>query len=416
MPLSTTMTPISPRTWKLLTWKLRQSDRASISLAELQRAGGDLEQLQAGGLVQRLDVDLLQAPGCEDSCSPNWDWDSRKREGLVGVACPNEPACWSGFKWLRRADLEDNRVDVRGVLGALQARSGLVELAAAIPRPFLAVGRTEKRGKTLSVIWARRLNGALEPAALGLLPRIGGDWLLVVVSGESGPPRLLAPAVAVLGLAVSSEGALELDPALDVLDPGYRERAVADPEIDLEFVRLGFATNPTERRHLLRINDQEVGTFQQSDVGFLRLLVLAASRRPERSEGWRLRSVLMGDFASRPAPASLKKAGDALDSLRDALRLASVPGLTEEELGAVVKTQAGSTGKIRLAVPPQNVVFDPSLEFFEWAGPGATARSDGMPAKLTPQQRKGLLTAQLLLAECRRLGVPGDPKNIPPVH
>ena len=398
----------------LLLSRLRRSEAAAISAAEVRAAGGDIGKLLAAGLLQRLDPNLLRAPGCERCCTPNWDWDSRRREGLVGVACPNEPACWSGFEWLRREELGEYRVDPRGVMVLLQASSRFEEITIELPRPFLPVGRAERRGKMLAVLWARRLTRTLEAAVLGLQPQLDSDWL-VVVTGRRAAPRLIRPGVAVLELPRVSEGALDLTPALDLLDPGYRERAVGDPDLDLDFANLVFATDPGEPRHVLRINGHEVGAFQRSDVRFLRLLVLAAGRAAQRTLGWRLRAVLVGDLGRRPAARSTKSANDALDSLRKALRETDVPGLSEEERAALVKTQTGNTGKIRLAVPPENIVFDPSLASLAWAGPGTTTRRDGRPGRMSKKQREGLESARLLLRACRDLGVPGDPNDLPAI-
>jgi len=84
-----------------------------------------------------------------------------------------------------------------------------------------------------------------------------------------------------------------------------------------------------------------------------------------------------------------------------------VPGLTEAEQDAILKAGRG-TSKLRLSVLPENITFDASLASLTWKL-HATTRGNALSGK----QADGVNTATLLLAEARRLGVPGEIITVP---
>ena len=100
-----------------------------------------------------------------------------------------------------------------------------------------------------------------------------------------------------------------------------------------------------------------------------------------------------------------------LENLRTDLVKYEVPGLSEPERKALIKSRKG-TGTIRLAVPPENLVFDASLAELQFVGPGTTTKRSGQRGKVTQDHEDGLQNAATLLRDCRRLGAPGDPEAV----
>lgn len=117
-----------------------------------------------------------------------------------------------------------------------------------------------------------------------------------------------------------------------------------------------------------------------------------------RRDGWRSKAALVGDFAARPVESSLAKGTRALENLRAELSAGEVPGLTENELDAILKVERG-TGKVRLGVPPENITFDGLLSLLEWKLP----RTVGKARVQSDAQAHGLSRAAALLAETRSL-------------
>jgi hypothetical protein len=116
---------------------------------------------------------------------------------------------------------------------------------------------------------------------------------------------------------------------------------------------------------VLTINGHVFDGFKQSDVLFTQLLMLAVSRKSGRREGWRSKASLVGGFAARPSEANLAEGTRALENLRAELVSAEVPGLSDDEVDAIIKVERG-TGKVRLGVPPENISFERSLNAIEW--------------------------------------------------
>ena len=88
--------------WALLLSQLRRSDDARLSEAALTATGADVERLVRSKLLRRANNDY-EPPECVHRCTPNLDHNSRQKEGLVGVACPHDVACWPG--WTTRTSL-----------------------------------------------------------------------------------------------------------------------------------------------------------------------------------------------------------------------------------------------------------------------------------------------------------------------
>ncbi|MBK8716775.1 MAG: hypothetical protein IPN32_18785 [Deltaproteobacteria bacterium] len=82
--------------WALLLSKLRRSDDARVSYAEVMAAGAEPALMVRERVLEYGTDDGYEPAGCEHGCTPNLEYDRRKKDGLVGVACPNEPACWPG--------------------------------------------------------------------------------------------------------------------------------------------------------------------------------------------------------------------------------------------------------------------------------------------------------------------------------
>jgi hypothetical protein len=215
----------------------------------------------------------------------------------------------------------------------------------------------------------------------------------------------------VLELSGDAGGQLGLLRGLDHLDPGYRVRAASRTNHDLEvdWIQLRFATE--EKRHVLIVNGHDFVGFRKHDTLFARLLFLAAERKFGTRGGWRSKACLVGEFAARPSQEALARADKALETLRKELKVDDVPGLTHDEQDAVLKAERG-TQKVRLSLVPENITFDDSLEALTWKVPATTVGKSGK-AKLSERQSDGVETAMLLLAEARRLGVPGVAGDVP---
>lgn len=398
--------PSEPEPWPLLLSKLRRADSVTVSYAEVRAAQLEPELLVREGLAEYGHPDWYEPPWCECGCLPNLDLESRAAEGLVGVACVSDAACWSGWRWTPQAEVLSVHWSAERVFGALRAHNGLLPLELPPGAPAIAVGRLRRRGLDVAVVWMRQRVG-FETTVLGLRQQLGGDGLIVVVPRDPRVPFAARERIAVLELKGAGSPHLELGRGLDELDPGYRARAAAreQPELEVDWVRLHFATE--EKRHVLLVNGHDFVGFRKGDALFARLLLLAASRKYGPREGWRNKACLVGDFAARPAPEAVARANKALEGLRKELVADEVPGLTVEEQDAVLKAERG-TEKVRLSVPPENITFDASISSLTWKVPvGAKGKGDARAARLTERQADGVETAMVLLAEARRLGAPG---------
>ena len=397
----------APSSWPLLLSKLKQAYRSTVTHAELKAAGLDSNALLEAHLLERVGNGRgWCAPDCEHGCTPGLDFEARHEEGLVGVACPYEPACWPGLKWYPVGMVEMFSCSAENIFAGLRAANGLTPIETAPGRSVVPVGVLARRGMRLPVVWMLHDFAPFEELCLGLRQKLGGDGLVVLLGQPPAKPITLAASarVAVLDMLDDARGDLHLWRAFDVLDPRYLERRATEPTALFDEVVLEFANIPGER-HVVRINGHDFGGFQKSDVKFLRLLYLAAARKADLDVdggGWVEKFKLQGD----------EKDHD-LEAVREELRRHAHPLLSEKECVALVKTSPARDGRIRLAVLPNHIRFDASLAELHFVGEQqTTSKADKrkkMPgaANLERNLARGLKVAKKLLADARKLGVPG---------
>lgn len=386
--------------WGLLLSKLRRSDEARVTYAEVLAAGVEPALMVSERILEYGKDDGYAPSGCEHACVPNLNYDLRKREALVGVACPEDPPCWPGWTWVPRTEVEGLRCRAKDVFVQLAARNRLLPLTAAVPAPFLGVGLLRRRGLDVAVVWLRAPRRGFEQLCRGLRADLGADGLIVLVAKKPPASFVVADRIVAFDLALDHRGGLGLDRALDELTPDYRTRVVADPALDLDYVRIRLSTRPGDR-HVLEINGHDFGGFRKSDLKFLRLLLLAAARMNGKDDGWIDKSRLRDGSDKDPA----------LNDLRADLVKYDVPGLSEEERKALIRVQRGD-GLIRLGVPPENIELDESLARLEFVGTTTTVKKDGTKTKPTKKQEEGLQNAATLLRDCRRMGAPGEAEAV----
>lgn len=389
------MQTFDARLWPVLLSKLRRTDSPRLSWAEALAVGVEPQALIDSGYFTYAGFDY-ESPDCECGVEPNVE--AELREGQVSVSCVAEPACFRGREWVPRADVEWVRTTAADVFRALAPINGLVPLELSVPRPFVPAGWLRRRGLEVAVVWLGNGGPGCELLCRGLKAQLGARAQAVLVLTRGTPP-VFAPDERIAGLSLPDEPGprLGLIRGLDVFDPGYRAKASKreHPQLDLDFIQLGFSTTP--ERHMLTINGYEFDGFKQSDVLFTQLLMLAASRKSGRRDGWRSKAALVADFAARPRDTSLAKGTRALENLRAELSAGDVPGLTDKEVDAIIKVERG-TGKVRLGVPPENITFGCSLASLEWKLP----RMVGKSRAPNGSQEDGLERAGALLAEVRR--------------
>ena len=383
--------------WKLLLSKLRRSDDSRVSYDEVLRTGWQPEVLVVRERVLEYGkADDYEPPGCINGCFPNVNYDLGAAEGLVAVACPEEPPCWPGWTMVPRTEVEALRCRAKDVFTKLAALNRLSPLATKVPPPFLAVGQARRRGMNIAVVWLRAPKLGFEQLCRGLRADLGVDGLVVLVAKK--PPTSFATAdkIVAFELELDAHGYMPLVRAIEELTPDYRVRVLDDPMLDLDFVHLRFATKSGDR-HVVEINGQDFGGFRKSDLKFLRMLLLAAARKHGKDDGWLDKSRLRDGSDKDPA----------LNDLRADLAKYDLYGLGEEERKALLRVQRG-TGLIRLGVPPENIELDASLADLTFVATTTTTKKDGTKTKPTKKQEEGLQNAATLLRDCRRLGAPGE--------
>ena len=383
--------------WKLLLSKLRRSDDSRVSYDEVLRTGWQPEVLVVRERVLEYGkADDYEPPGCINGCLPNVNYDLGAADGLVAVACPEEPPCWPGWTMVPRTEVEALRCRAKDVFAKLAALNRLSPLATKVPPPFLAVGQARRRGMNLAVVWLRAPKLGFEQLCRGLRADLGVDGLVVLVAKK--PPTSFAAAdkIVAFELELDAQGYMPLVRAIEELTPDYRARVLDDPMLDLDFVHLRFATKSGDR-HVVEINGQDFGGFRKSDLKFLRMLLLAAARKHGKDDGWLDKSRLRDGSDKDPA----------LNDLRADLGKYDLYGLVEEERKALLRVQRG-TGLIRLGVPPENIELDASLADLTFVATTTTTKKDGTKTKPTKKQEEGLQNAATLLRDCRRLGAPGE--------
>lgn len=381
--------------WKLLLTKLQRSDDARVSYAEVMAAGAEPVLCVRERVLEYGKDDDYEPPGCVNGCLPNVNYDLGAADGLVAVACPEEPPCWPGWTMVPRTEVEGLRCRAKDVFAKLAARHRLEPLPKAVPKPFLGVGLTRRRGMTIGVVWLRAPKLGFEQLCRGLRADLGVDGLIVLVAKK--PPTSLTALdkIVPFELDVDVAGNLGLPRAIDELTPDYRTRVLDEPMLDLDYVHLRLSTRPGAR-HVVEINGQDFGGFRKSDLKFLRLLLLAAARKFGPDDGWLDKSRLRDGSDKDPA----------LNDLRADLGKYDLYGLSEKERIALLRVQRG-TGLIRLGVPPENITLDASLAELTFVASTTRTRKDGTTGKGTKKHEDGLQNAATLLRDCRRLGAPG---------
>src|SRR3990167_1728088 len=127
--------------WKLLLSKLRRSDDSRVSYDEVLRTAWQLEPLVVRERVLEYGkADDYEPPGCMHGCFPNVNYDLGAAEGLVAIACPEEPPCWEGFRMVPRTEVEGLRCRSKDVFAKVAATHRLQPLPKPVPKPFLGVG------------------------------------------------------------------------------------------------------------------------------------------------------------------------------------------------------------------------------------------------------------------------------------
>ena len=383
--------------WKLLLSKLRRSDDSRVSYDEVLRTGWQPEPLVVRERVLEYGkADDYEPPGCLHGCFPNVNYELGAVEGLVAVACPEEPPCWPGWTMVPRTEVEALRCRAKDVFAKLAALNRLSPLATKVPSPFLAVGQARRRGMNVAVVWLRAPKLGFEQLCRGLRADLGADGLVVLVAKKPPTSFVAADKIVAFDLVLDAHGYMPLVRAIEELTPDYRARVLDDPMLDLDFVHLRFATKPGDR-HVVEINGQDFGGFRKSDLKFLRMLLLAAARKHGKDDGWLDKSRLRDGSDKDPA----------LNDLRADLGKYDLYGLGEEERKALLRVQRG-TGLIRLGVPPENIELDASLADLTFVATTTTTKKDGTKTKPTKKQEEGLQNAATLLRDCRRLGAPGE--------
>lgn len=366
--------------WRFLISQLTRSDDGRVNYEEVERHGLDPSVLVREQLAEFGGAGTLRPHDCRHACEPLLDLETRRREGLVGIACPAEPSCWPGWDWVGAGRLRTLRVRADLTLAALARRNGLEPPTWSLPRPFFALGRLRRRGGAFPVVWVRRPGETFSLMCHGMRRQLGGDGLIVLNgSAEGGAGFDAADRIAVCVPSVSDEGLVDFLPALDRLDPLYRARALGDVDLDLDSVRLRFGTIPGER-HVLHINGVLHPGFQKTDLRFLRLLLLAIARKHGPDDGWIDKAALRGGSDK----------DREIEELREEI---SGGGVAGEAMEALLRVRR-RTRLIRLGPPPENIEFDESL--------AALALIAARQTRQTEAQRAGVRNAELLLKEVKK--------------
>jgi hypothetical protein len=355
------------------------------------------------GVIRRRPARRWRPPGCEGHCQPNLDLETRAHEGLIGVACPHDPACWPGWQWVARPEMAAYICRAADVFAAVRNINGLVPLTGEVGQPIVAVGRLQRRGRDLPVVWMAQPVEPFETICVGLKARLEADGLIVLLSQTVGKTvGVCHPGnVVVLDIPGDGNGDLGLWRALDAIDPAYRRTRVADALAVFDEVTMTFATVPGDR-HIVRINGYALSGFQHSDLKFIRLLYLAVARAGDADVdggGWLEKWRLQGDDKDHD-----------IEALRRELAGSPHPTLGPNELRALIKSSPNRDGRIRLGVHPGRIRFDASLAalaFVTEGAPGSKGKRDPTPGaeRLAHNRRTGLKTAEKLLKAARASGV-----------
>lgn len=389
--------------WPFLLSRLRRAAETVVTAAELGATGLEPAALLRSGVIQRRPASRWRPAGCEGHCQPNLDLETRAHEGLIGVACPHDPACWPGWQWVARPEMAAYTCRAADVFAAVRDINGLAPLAEGLGEPIVPVGRLLRRGRCLPVVWMAHAVEPFEAICLGLKARLEADGLIVLLSQTVGKTiGVCHPGnIVVLDIPGDGGGDLGLWRALDAIDPAYRRTRITDALAVFDEVTMTLATVPGER-HIVRINGHALSGFQHSDLKFIRLLCLAVARAGDTNVeggGWLEKWRLHGDDKDHD-----------IEALRRELAGSPHPTLAPDELRALIKTSPNRDGRIRLGVHPGRIRFDTSLAALAFVADRATG-SKGKPGptpgaeRLAHNRRTGLKTAEKLLKAARATGL-----------
>lgn len=385
-----------PSPWVLLLSLLRRASDPRITRADLDAHGLDPDQLVGAGLIERV-TGAWTPPECEHACTPALDFETRRKDGLVGVACPQEPACWPGWRFYPAQVTEVYTCSATTVFAALREANHLRPLGVDLGPGVVPVGEIERGGSRFAAVYVQRPPAGFEAALRGYRQRAGGAGL-IVLAGRVPSPLPVVEGVAVLDLAPHPAGDLGLDRALYQLVPDLAEREIRDPLAIFESVSVAFAVEGGE--HVVRLNGEVLHGFRASDLKFARLLLLAAARASDvAGGGWVGKHRLQGDDKDHD-----------IEALREELRKHDHPSLSPDVRAALIKRRPGRSGEIRLAVPRDRIHFDASLAGLALEGekPVATRAKRQTPGmeELARNRAQGTALARALLTQAHRMGVP----------
>ncbi len=168
------------RLWQALLSKLRRTDFPRLSWAEARALGVEPQALIDGGWFTYEGFEY-ESPDCECGVEPNVEVGLRDDEGLVGVSCVAEPACFRGRTWVPRADVEWVSTTAADVFRALASVNGLVPLEVPVPRPFVPVGLLRRRGLEVAVVWLGHGGSGAALMCRGLKAELGASGQPLVV-------------------------------------------------------------------------------------------------------------------------------------------------------------------------------------------------------------------------------------------
>jgi hypothetical protein len=180
------MKAAAPSPWPILMSKLRQAARAVVTSDDLSAAGLDSETLLRAGVIERRCGSRWHPPGCERPCMPSLDSETRSEEGLVGVACPYDPACWPGWQWVARPDMAEFCCPAEKVFAALRGPNDLQPLDGEFGGTIVPVGQLLRRGERIPVVWMLRPTEPFEAICLGVKAKLGASSLIVLLSQTAG--------------------------------------------------------------------------------------------------------------------------------------------------------------------------------------------------------------------------------------
>jgi hypothetical protein len=276
------------------------------------------------------------------------------------------------------------RATAQSVFSALREPNGLEPLETYLRPPVVGVGMLRRSGRRVPVVWIRE-PGELFYKLIGLQHVLGTTSLIVLVARAAGGSMAPSdPAVTVVELPDS--GDLGLERASRVrLSSRAPSAGVNDSNADITGVRLVFSTVPGSH-HVLLINEVPYRGMRSRHSTFLRLLLLAAHRKYDLARGgWVNRQHLHEDDLH--VTVNLRKELSQFDH----------PTVSRDDRAALVKTRR-QMGLVRLAVPPENIGLDLTLEDLQWTMIGASA-------ECTEQVTKGYMRVAKLLERIEQLRV-----------